>query len=517
MPSGKECKQYVSSLSFCIEWSATANIQGGYSDVWVKMAMDSWEMYSPSQPGYIIVDGNREDFNFAFSVSGKSYTTIHERWLRVNHNSDGCKPCTIECSYRWFGYYSGVYIDYFNHTLNVNFDCIDPIDQSTPTIQLSVTNIQTDRFRIEGKSLYDNCDDWQYQINNGAWTKFPNTNGWSSSTDITGLQENTEYTVEVWGQKASNHVGGYSGKQTIRTQKEQSPPTITFEITNIQPTSFTINAQSNVNSKSWEYQLNDGSWTSFGQEGTSSSVTVSSLTENTNYKVIVRATKVYNGIVGTSSSKNVRTQKEQSPPTITFEVTNIQPTSFTINAQSNVECEDWKYSINSGEWISFDGSSTTASISLSNLDDYTQYNIQVKARKIYNQIEGVSEVFTVQTPKEQSPPIIKLNITDIQQTTITIYAESEDVCEEWIYILNGKSFPLTQSGTSINVTITDVKADTEYKIQVRAKKSYNDVIGTSDEQTIKTQKKQIPKITFTPHQFISKLKYLKHRETMAIF
>ena len=393
MISGKDCKNYTSFLFFCIEWSATANIRGCYSDVWVKMALDFWDMWSVSQPGYITVDGNREDFKFAFSVGGKSYTTIHERWLRVNHNSDGCKPCTIECFYPWGGYYSGKYIDYFLHTINVNFDCID---RSAPTIQLSVTNIQTDRFRIEGKSLYDNCDDWQYQINNGAWTKFPNTNGWSSSTDITGLQENTEYTVEVWGQKASNHVGGYSGKQTIRTQKEQSPPTITFE------------------------------------------------------------------------------------------VTNIQPTSFTINAQSNVECEDWKYSINSEKWISFDGSSTTASISLSDLDDYTQYYIQVKARKIYNQIEGVSEVFTVQTPKEQSPPIIKLNITDIQQTTITIYAESEDVCEEWIYILNGKSFPLTQSGTSINVTITDVKADTEYKIQVRAKKSYNDVIGTSDEQTIKT-------------------------------
>ena len=60
--------------------------------------------------------------------------------------------------------------------------------------------------------------DWQYSINGGSsWQQFPNSNGWSTSTHITGLTENTEYQVQLWCQKEYNHVGGYSDKQNITT------------------------------------------------------------------------------------------------------------------------------------------------------------------------------------------------------------------------------------------------------------------------------------------------------------
>ena len=101
----------------------------------------------------------------------------------MNHNSDGCKSCRIECYYEWKGYYGGVFIDSFYNAIDVIFDCID---RSPPTVKLIVSNIQQLSFTIEGKSLYDNCFNWQYSINGGSsWEQFPSSYGMSTSTDIT--------------------------------------------------------------------------------------------------------------------------------------------------------------------------------------------------------------------------------------------------------------------------------------------------------------------------------------------
>ena len=212
------CKEYQEYLDFCIYWSANANVQGGYSDVYVKMYLHNWGIYSGSIPGYITVDGNREDFWASFNApSYVNDVTIKERWLTVNHNSDGCKSCRIECNYDWKGNYGQdqVYINSFYNAIDVSFDCID---RSPPTVQLIVSNIQQTSFTIEGKSLYDNCFDWQYSINGGtSWEQFPNSNGNSTSADITGLTENTEYQVQVKAIKIYNQITGYSKSQTIKT------------------------------------------------------------------------------------------------------------------------------------------------------------------------------------------------------------------------------------------------------------------------------------------------------------
>ena len=154
MVDGTVCKNYASYLDFCIYWSANANVQGGYSNVYVKLYLHNWGMYAPSMPGYITVDGNRENFSVPLNTSNENNVTLKERWLVVEHNDDGCKSCEIECYYYWNGHYGGLYIEYFYNSINVSFDCID---RSPPTVQLIVSNIQQTSFTIEGKSLYDNC------------------------------------------------------------------------------------------------------------------------------------------------------------------------------------------------------------------------------------------------------------------------------------------------------------------------------------------------------------------------
>ena len=246
MVDGTVCDNYAPYLDFCIYWRANENIQGGYSDVYVKMYLKNWGLVHYSNTdGFINIDGNK--LTFSTHVDAPSYQNdaiIQERNFQVKHDDNGCKRCRIECEYIWNGYYNSVKIYKFYKDLWVDFTCID---RSPPSVQLTVTNIQQNSFTVQGQAHNGNCFNWQYTINDGSsWINFPNNYGESTSTDITGLTENTEYKVQVWCQREYNHVGGYSDKQAHRTQKEQNPPTIYFSVINIQPYSFTIEANSDV-------------------------------------------------------------------------------------------------------------------------------------------------------------------------------------------------------------------------------------------------------------------------------
>lgn len=100
-----------------------------------------------------------------------------------------------------------------------------------------------------------------------------------------------------------------SGSLTL-TSIDRAAPTITqADISNIDVTSFTISATSDVNCDSWDYSLNNGSsWVNFSTtNGTSANKTITGLTMNTDYTVLIRARKTLNQVYGTSGSKTAKT------------------------------------------------------------------------------------------------------------------------------------------------------------------------------------------------------------------
>lgn len=80
-----------------IQWSATANIGGNYSDVYIKATMWKTDGYltssNGSTSGTITVDGKQ------YSLTGynefKNEVTIFEDTIRVTHNGDGAKSINI--------------------------------------------------------------------------------------------------------------------------------------------------------------------------------------------------------------------------------------------------------------------------------------------------------------------------------------------------------------------------------------------------------------------------------------
>lgn len=152
---------------------------------------------------------------------------------------------------------------------------------------------------------------------------FTFTNGQSGS-DTKWLVEDKQVTIShnsngtltlpiYWHWGVNSPWGQYTGPSgsynvTLSTI-DRAAPTVTFSISSITANGFKISANSTAIADIWQYSINGGStWSTFSTAAsTSASVTLSSLSPNTNYTVKVRARRQYNQIYGTSGSSTVKT------------------------------------------------------------------------------------------------------------------------------------------------------------------------------------------------------------------
>ena len=114
----------------------------------------------------------------------------------------------------------------------------------------------------------------------------------------------------------SCNSGGYgpgtislSSTDVALARIDRTAPTVSHSTSNITANSFKINATSSVTADIWEYSKNGGtSYTQFSTtSGTTASVTLTGLSPNTIYSVIVKARKKSNEVYGYSTAANTKT------------------------------------------------------------------------------------------------------------------------------------------------------------------------------------------------------------------
>ncbi len=190
-------------------------------------------------------------------------------------------------------------------------------------------------------------------------------------------------------------IKDYGGSMTL-TNIDRSSPTVSFSVSNITTSGFKISASSSATADRWYYSLNGGStYTQFSTtSGTSASYTLSGLTSKT-YSVKVKARKSVNHLEGSSSAVSV----DCVAPTVSFSVSAITSSGFTISASSSATADRWYYSLNGGStYTQFSTTSgTSAAKAITDLTPNVAYNVKVKARKSSNQVEGYSSTTTVTT------------------------------------------------------------------------------------------------------------------------
>lgn len=128
--------------------------------------------------------------------------------IDVVHDSDGTK--TIDVSF-----ITSVYV--YGQNEYGGSKTLTNIDQTTPTISVSISNITASSLYISA-SASAVCDVWQYSLNGGtSWSTLSSTASASAAKTISSLSPNTSYKVRVRGRKRSNQLYGYSSTTTVTT------------------------------------------------------------------------------------------------------------------------------------------------------------------------------------------------------------------------------------------------------------------------------------------------------------
>lgn len=93
------------------------------------------------------------------------------------------------------------------------------------------------------------------------------------------------------------------------------------------------------------------------------------------------------------------------------------------------------------------------------------------------------------TKIDRTAPTVSISTSGITASGVTVRATSSTNCDRWDYSTNGGSTWVnfsTTNGTSATKSITGLNPNTSYSIRVRARKTSNEVYGTSGTSTVKT-------------------------------
>lgn len=287
---------------------------------------------------------------------------------------------------------------------------------------------------VNGTAVYNSSGSW----NRGS---FPAATGSTSGTMT--ISHNAD------GKKSiSFYIEGYayqyspknnSGTLTL-TNIDRTAPTITqADISNIDVTSFTISASTDVPCDRWEYSMNGGSsWGVFSTTtGTSASYNVTGLTINTDYSVLIRARRADNQIWGVSVSKTARTLGSS---TITSALNVVLGNPCNINWTPLNSSFRFKLKFSLGSW-----SYTTDYISPNTTSAYTYtgYTIPlVVANQLPNSVSGTmtvtlttyngstaigstsSATFTVAVPPTVVPTISSVTVAEGTASGFGLYVKT---------------------------------------------------------------------------------------------
>lgn len=127
--------KYITGREYRIEWSATQNIAGNYSDITCvhKLINNAYyDLYINSRSNTCTVDGETKSYTSeAISTTGGSTITLGTTTHRVYHNSDGSKSVTITGAFNIQATLAGSYVSSITASQSVTLDKIPRAAQIT--------------------------------------------------------------------------------------------------------------------------------------------------------------------------------------------------------------------------------------------------------------------------------------------------------------------------------------------------------------------------------------------------
>ena len=310
-------------------------------------------------------------------------------------------------------------------------------------------------------------ESYNYRQNGGGWQDIQGSGASTTSHTVTGLNNGTAYTFEV---RAKNRKGSsaIAGPVTATTPNTPAAPTNLTATDSDQQVALSWTAPNNggLAITRYEYSKDNGSsWTS---TGTNTSVTVTSLTNGTEYTFQVRAVNAAGN--GAAATKKATPATKPAAPTLTTPVIEgNKQVRLRWPAPNNggAAITGYDYSDDGTSWTGT--GSTGTSYLVTGLTNGTTYTFKVRAKN--RKGDGAESAAVTATPRNFTATAgnrsVTLNWSALPaNTNIATWQYSQD---------NGANWTAIQGSTAStrSYTVTGLENGTEYTFQVRALNSGN--------------------------------------------
>lgn len=126
------------------EWSGTQSVSGNYTDVTLNVYLRYWSLnVGARDDSTVSINGESETYTVAainHYPNSDYYRLIKTYTVRVPHNSDGTKSCTLSASWRMSGTYSGISVGTITASTTVTLDTIARASTITSASNVTLGN-----------------------------------------------------------------------------------------------------------------------------------------------------------------------------------------------------------------------------------------------------------------------------------------------------------------------------------------------------------------------------------------
>ena len=338
---------------------------------------------------------------------------------------------------------------------------------------------------------------YEYRVNAASWTAWETAAATSSPLVISNLVNGTTYSLQI---RAVNAAGSGTSSSTQSATPFSTPgaPSITGVSGGVREVSISFNAgvTGGATITNYAYSLDDGAnWTTLSPVSITSPISVTGLSDATQYTVRLRAINIA-GNGAASSSVTVRTLGVPSQPTITSANSRDRAVDvyFTAGANGGSPVTNYEYSIDGGStWVARSSASTLSPLVISGLTNGTSYTIAIRAVNSVGS-GAASSTLSVKPHTVPSAPTITAQPAVSSQTleisftagsdggdVITGYEYSTDRGATWLARTDGQTTtsPITITKESTD-GITDLTNGTTYDVQIRAVNVVGSGIASTD-------------------------------------
>jgi hypothetical protein len=409
--------------------------------------------------------------NYSYSLNGGGFTELDP--------ADSISPVTLSGLTNGTGYIITLKSINLNGSSATASSAITatPSTVPEPPTSLSVSNFgdgYVELSFIPGSNKGSSITNYSYSLNGGAFIELSLADSTSPIT-ISGLTNGNKYTIIL---KAINANGSSSESEPI----DATPSVGLHPPTNLTTTSFgdgyvqlsfTPGLDGGSPITNYSYSLNGGAFIELSPADSSSPITISGLTNGTEYTIRLKSINANGQSILASSSVTATPSTIPEPPTsLSATDGNGSATiSFTPGSTGGSTITNYSYSLNGGAFIELSPADSVYPITISGLTNGLSYSVMLKAINANGTSISESSPVTV-TPSTIPEPPTGLSATGGNgSATISFTSGSAEgsAITNYSYSLNGGAFiELSPADATSPITISGLTNGLSYSITLKA-------------------------------------------------